>query len=91
VNVSSAIYVVLCFVVCVCSFLLFCPGRIDEAAVSLGYREGKLFAPSVNYTQNANEGKEDTRAVSVIVASQPADTQLRTRAILFIVCVCVCF
>jgi len=49
--------------------------RVDEAAVSLGYREGKLFAPSVNYTQAAVEGKEDTRSISVIVASQPADTQ----------------
>ncbi len=49
--------------------------RIDEAAVSVGYRDGKRFAPTVNYTQKAVEGKEDARALALVVATQPADTQ----------------
>jgi len=49
--------------------------RVDEASVSLGYRDGKLFAPTATYTQKAVEGKEDARSLAVVVASQPADTQ----------------
>jgi hypothetical protein len=48
--------------------------RLDESVVSLGYRDGKLFAPSISYTQKSGD-KEDSRAVSAVFVSQPADTQ----------------
>jgi len=49
--------------------------RVDEANVSLGYREGKLFVPSVTYSQKAVDGKEDERAVALLVSSAPSDTE----------------
>lgn len=50
--------------------------RIDESQISLGYRDGKLFAPSITYTQkNEAKEKEPTRSVSAVFVSQPAETQ----------------
>lgn len=43
--------------------------------MSLGYRDGKLFNPTVTYSQAAQEGKEDARNVTVSALSQPGDTQ----------------
>merc|ERR1711964_614236 len=47
--------------------------RFDETKVSLGYRDGKLFAPSLSYTQTG--GDKESRTVSFVASSQPADTQ----------------
>jgi hypothetical protein len=53
--------------------------KFEETVVTVGYRDGKLFTPSLTYAQGIKkdaEGKEiDTKAVSVVLASQPADTQ----------------
>jgi len=48
--------------------------RVDEAQVSLGYRDTKAFSPSITYVQKAVEFNPDSRAVSVAITSQPADT-----------------
>jgi hypothetical protein len=47
--------------------------RLDESTVSVGYRDGKLFNPSITFQQRA-AGAAETRSVSAIVSSQPADT-----------------
>jgi len=47
--------------------------RVDEAQVSLGYRDGKLFAPSIIYTQK--NGAAESRTISAVFVSQPAETQ----------------
>lgn len=47
--------------------------RLDEATLSLGFREGKLVAPSLVYTQKLEKGS-DKRNLAVVVVSQPADT-----------------
>jgi len=50
--------------------------RLDESVVSLGYRDGKLFAPSITYAQRAAAAdRKETRTVSAVVVSQPAETQ----------------
>jgi len=53
--------------------------RFEETVVTVGYRDGKLFNPSVTYTlvsKKDEQGKEnDTKSVSAVLASQPADTQ----------------
>merc|ERR1711916_7635 len=53
--------------------------KVDEFGVSVGYREGKLFNPSVNFKQvngKDKEGKDtETKTVSAVTTSQPADTQ----------------
>jgi len=47
--------------------------RIDESTVSLGYRDGKLFAPSLTYKQTS--GAKESQSVSAVFTSQPGDTQ----------------
>jgi hypothetical protein len=50
--------------------------RIDESQISLGYRDGKLFAPSITYTQKQEpKAVEPSRSVSAVFVSQPAETQ----------------
>ncbi len=45
--------------------------RIDESQISLGYRDGKLFAPSITYTQKQEpKAVEPSRSVSAVFVSQ---------------------
>jgi len=46
--------------------------KVDESEVSLGYRDGKLFAPSIVYKQVEADQK---RTVTAVFITQPADTQ----------------
>ena len=46
--------------------------QLDEAVVSVGYRDGRLFAPSISFSQR---GEKADRAVSAVFTSQPGDTQ----------------
>lgn len=49
--------------------------KVNEAIVSLGWRDGKTLAATTSYTQKRQEGKEDARTVSAVVTTQPGDTQ----------------
>jgi hypothetical protein len=49
--------------------------KVDEAVVSLGYRDGKALAATASYNQRRVEGKEDARSVTGVVVTQPGDTQ----------------
>merc|ERR1712000_346700 len=46
--------------------------QLDEATVTVGYRDGKLFAPSLSFKQ---QGEKADRSVSAVFTSQPGDTQ----------------
>jgi len=46
--------------------------QLDEAVVSVGYRDGKLFAPTLSYKQ---AGPKADRSVTGVFTSQPGDTQ----------------
>jgi len=50
--------------------------KFEESSVSLAYREGKSFNPSLTYTQKSGEkDKEESRTVSAIVTVKPGETQ----------------
>jgi hypothetical protein len=49
--------------------------KVDEAVVSLGWRDGKALSATASYNQKRQEGKEDARSVTALVATQPGDTQ----------------
>lgn len=48
--------------------------RVDEAVVSVGYRDSKLLAPSLTYSQKLEKDKSEKRKLNAVVVSQPADT-----------------
>jgi hypothetical protein len=53
--------------------------KTDEYAVSVGYRDGKLFNPSVTFKQvngKDKDGKDSvTKTVTGVISSKPADAQ----------------